>query len=170
MSKESLDGKEVSAVFVQVCAEGMAEGMTGQPLGPSEAEFMGMDVPGEEKGINRPVQSALFWEEIPHRFAIGKPVLRKDVKCGMGKESEAVGTVFPMGDVDAHIRPGNVRITERADFTDTQAGRIHEGDHGLRLEVRDGGDEIPGFLLGRDKREVLIKTAERELCMIPRLM
>ena len=41
MSKESLDGEEISAVFVEVCAEGMPEGMAGQAVGPAEAFLMG---------------------------------------------------------------------------------------------------------------------------------
>ena len=75
-----------------------------------------------------------------------------------------------MGDVDAHIRAGDILITEGADLTDAQAGGIHKGDHGFRFEVWYGGDEMPGLLLGGDKGQKFIKPAHRELCRIPGLM
>ena len=108
---------------------------------------MSMDVPGEEKGINGFILSVLFWEKVSPGFPISKPVLRKNVKGGPGKDGIPVRTVFPMRDVDAHIGAGDILITEGADFADTQAGGIHDGDHGFWLEIRDGRDKMPGFLL-----------------------
>lgn len=83
MAKERLDGEQVRAIFVQVGAEGMPERMAGEPPWPSEAVFMSMDVPGKEPGVDRPVLPILFWEKIPHRFSIGKPVLCQDVQGGL---------------------------------------------------------------------------------------
>ena len=83
MSKEGLDGEEVSTVFIEVGAEGMPKGMAGEPPGPAEAFLMGMDVPGEEEGVNRPVLSILLWEKITQRLSAGKPVLSQDVQGGL---------------------------------------------------------------------------------------
>lgn len=69
--------------------------------------------------------------------------------------------------MDAHVFTLNVFIAETADFTDAQAGGIHEGDHGLLLEVRDGGDEMPCILLRGDKRKIGIEPAHRQLCRVP---
>ena len=118
MSKELLDGEQVGTVFVQMGTAGMPEGMAGEPPWPSEAVLVGMDVPGKEERINGLILSALFWEEISRRFIISKPVLCKDVKGGPGKKGIAVGAVFPMGDVDTHIWPGDVPITEGTDLAD----------------------------------------------------
>ena len=83
MPEERLDCEEVGAVFVQVSAEGMPERMAGEPSGPTEAVLMGMDVPGKEEGVDRPVLPILLWEEIAHRLSAGKPVLSQDVQGGL---------------------------------------------------------------------------------------
>lgn len=44
MSKQGLNGKQIDPIFIEVGAEGMPEGMTGQPLIPAKAAFMFMDV------------------------------------------------------------------------------------------------------------------------------
>ena len=80
MTKERLDGEQIRAIFVEVCAERMAKRVASEPPWPSEAILMSMDVPGEEKGINGFILAVLFWEEVSHGFSIGKPVLRKNVK------------------------------------------------------------------------------------------
>lgn len=75
-----------------------------------------------------------------------------------------------MGDMDSHAGTFNILILQMADFTDTQAGRIHECDHCLLLQIRNGGDESPDFLLGRDKRKIFIKSAHGKLGIVPGLM
>ena len=133
MSKEGLDGEEVDAVFVEVGAEGVAEGMAGEPSGPAEAVLMGMDVPGEEEGVDRPVLPVLLWEKITHRPSAGKPVLSEDVQSGFREDGIAVGAVFAMSDVDAHVFPLDILIAEGTDLADTQAGGIQKSDHGFLL-------------------------------------
>ena len=83
MSKESFDREEVGAVFIEVCAEGVAKRMAGEPPWPAEAVLMGMDVPGEEEGVDRPVLPILLWEKITQRLSAGKPVLSQDVQSGL---------------------------------------------------------------------------------------
>ena len=70
---------------------------------------------------------------------------------------------FGLSDVDAHVFTVNIFITEVADFADMQAGGVHESGHGLLLRVRHGRDKTSDFILGRDKEEMGIKPAEREL-------
>ena len=83
MAEESFDGEQIRAIFVQVGAERMAKRVAGKPSWPSKAVFMGMDVPGKEPGVNRPVLSVLLWEKIAQRFSAGKPVLCQDVQSGL---------------------------------------------------------------------------------------
>jgi len=45
MPHKSFNGKQVCAVFIQMCAKGMAEGMAGKPAFPSQPVLMGMDMP-----------------------------------------------------------------------------------------------------------------------------
>lgn len=75
-----------------------------------------------------------------------------------------------MADMDTHIFTFDVFVTETADFTDTQAGRIHECDHSLLLEARYGGDTMQCILFRRDKREMRIELAHRKLKGIPRIV
>ena len=75
-----------------------------------------------------------------------------------------------MRDVDAHIFPLDVFITEIADFTNTKTGRIHESNHSLRFEISHGRDKGFGLFFCRDKWQIGIKLAHRELCVIPGLM
>ena len=94
MSKEGLDGEEVGAVFIEVGAEGMPEGMAGESLWPAEAFLMGMDVPGEEEGVDRAVLPILLWEKITHRFSAGKPVLSQDVQGGLREDGITVRAIL----------------------------------------------------------------------------
>ena len=80
MAEESLDSEQIRIIFVQVGAERMPERVAGEPPWPSEAVLMGMDVPGKEPGVNRPVLPMLFWEKIAQRLPAGKPVLCQDVQ------------------------------------------------------------------------------------------
>jgi len=81
MSYECLDGEQVRAVLVKVCAKSMAERMAGDMLRPAQAALMRMDVPGEEEGVDgRLIPSGLFWKEITHGTAAGMPVLCEDIQ------------------------------------------------------------------------------------------
>ena len=75
-----------------------------------------------------------------------------------------------MRDVDTHVFPLDILIPKGTDLTDTQAGRIHEGDHSLLLQVGDRGNKQPGFLLGGDKGKKFVKSAHGEVGGIPWLM
>ena len=72
--------------------------------------------------------------------------------------------------MDPHVFALDILISETADFTDTQAGRIHDGNHSLLFDVGNSGDEGLYFLLRRDKRKIGIKLSERDLCRIPGLV
>ena len=80
MSQQGLYGKQIHPVLIQMGAESMAEGMAGKAAFPAELVLMGMDMSGKEKGINGPVLSVLFREEVTPWFPICKPVLREQVK------------------------------------------------------------------------------------------
>lgn len=130
MSKESLDGKEVGAILIEVGAKSMAEGMAGEPVFPAEAVLMGMDMPGKEKGINGPVFPVLLREEKAAGSAVSEPVFGEQVECGFGENGITVMAVFGMRDVEAHRLTLDILIAEGAEFSNPQAGRIQECDHG----------------------------------------
>ena len=144
----------------------MPEGMAGKAFRPSQA----MDVPGEEKGVNRLVSAGLLGEEPVHGPAVSKPVLGGQVKGILRKDGTAVRTVLAMGDMYTHTLMVNIFTAETADFTDAQTGGIHDSDHGLLLEAGNGRDKVPGFILGREKGQVCVKAPCRELCVIPCLV
>ena len=79
------------------------------------------------------LEESLFWKKVASRSSIGKPVFGKNVKRLFGKDGIAIRAVFTMSDVDAHIFPLNVFITEIADFTNVKTGRIHESNHSFRF-------------------------------------
>lgn len=130
MSHKGFYGKQVSAILIQVGAERMAEGVAGKPALPTEPVLMGMDVPGEEEGVDRLVLPALLGEQEASGPAAIKPVAGKQVKGGMRKNGITVIPAFGTGDVQAHICAFHVFIAEAADLTDTKAGGVHEGKHG----------------------------------------
>ena len=103
MSEERLDGKKVGAVFIEVRAEGMTEGMAGQPVGPAKALLMGIDMAGNIEGVNRPLAAVDFREKPVSRTIIGIPVLSEDIEGVLRKDGITVGPVFAMADMDAHI-------------------------------------------------------------------
>ena len=56
------------------------------------------------------------------------------------------------------------------DFSDTQAGGIHDSNHGFLLDIRNGVNEIEGVLKRRNKWQIRIEPAKRELSVIPWLV
>ena len=100
---------------------------------PAEGIFMCAHMAHDIKGINRAGRIRLFWKKPAGWSVISKPVFRKDVQCFLRKDSITVRAVFGMGDMDAHIFPLDVTITQAADLADPETGRIHEGDHGFRF-------------------------------------
>ena len=170
MSKECLDGEEVGAVFVEVGAEGMSQGVAGQAVRPAEAFLMGKESLVYGIGDDMLVRVSLFREKPSHRLSISFPVIGEDKEGVGGKDGKAVGPVLPMGDVDAHVRAGDIVIAEGTDLADAETGGVHEGKKRLMLEVRAGMDKKGNLLLGRDKGEEFIKPAHRELGRVPGLM
>ena len=75
-----------------------------------------------------------------------------------------------MPDVDAHICPADIFITEMADLADTETGRIHDNYHGLLLDVGHCADKCLHFILCRDKRKIGVEFADGQLCRIPWLV
>ena len=170
MSHKCFDGKQVRAIFIKVGAKGVTERMAGEPFFPSEPALMFMYVPGKEKRIDRSGRVRLLGEKPLFWAAICKPVFREEVKCCVGKDCIAVFPGFGMADMDTHIPAAYILITEMAEFTYTQPGRIHESGHGTLFQIRHGGDKLPGLLLGRDIGKIGVKLAHRELGWIPWFM
>lgn len=115
--------------------------MTGNAFRPSEFDLVFCDMSGEIKGVNGFWRISLFWKKVAGGSSTGKPVLGKDVKRLFGKDGVTVRTIFTMSDVDAHVFSLDVFITEIADFTDTETGRIHECNHSLRFDICHGRNE-----------------------------
>jgi len=170
VSHQGFNSKQVHPVFIKVGSECVTERMAGKPAFPAEPVLMGMDMPGEEESVNRPVLPILFREEIAHWLFIGKPILSEQVKGSFGKDGITVMAVFAMGDVEAEIFTLYILIAQGADFANTQAGRIHDDSHCLLLQIRHGREEVPGLLFGRDIRQVLVEFTHGKLRIIPRLV
>ena len=80
MPHESLNGHKIDTILVKMSAESVTERMTSQTPGPPEFLFMGSDVPGKEKGVDRPGRIGLLWKEPSGRASACKPVLSKDIE------------------------------------------------------------------------------------------
>ena len=126
MSHKVFNRQEVSAVFIEMGAKGMTERMAGEAVLPARGILMGAHMAHDVKGINRAGRIRLFWEKPSGWPVVSKPVFGKDVQGFLGKDGITVRTVFGMCDMDAHIFPLNVTITQTADFADSETGRIHE--------------------------------------------
>lgn len=133
MSHKGFDRQEVSAVFIEMGTKRMPERMAGDPVFPAEGIFMCAHMAHDIKGIDRAGRIRLFWKKPAGWAVISKPVFRKDVQCFLREDRITVRAVFGMCDMDAHIFPLDVTITQAADLADPEAGRIHEGDHGFRF-------------------------------------
>ena len=133
MSHKGFDRQEVSAVFIEMGTKRMPERMAGDPVFPAEGIFMCAHMAHDIKGINRAGRIRLFWKKTAGWAVISIPVFRKDFQCFLREDRITVRAVFGMCDMDAHIFPLDVTITQAADLADPEAGRIHEGDHGFRF-------------------------------------
>lgn len=60
VSHQGFNSKQVHPVFIKVGSECVTERMAGKPAFPAEPVLMGMDMPGEEESVNRPVLPILF--------------------------------------------------------------------------------------------------------------
>ena len=136
VSHEIFDGKQVGPVFIKVSSKGMPERMAGEPVFPAEKFFMGTQMSCNVKGIDGTGRVRLFREKPTGWMSVSKPVVREDVQSFLGKDGVAVGTVFGMGDMDPHIFPFDIAVTEVTDFPDPEPGRVHESDHSFWLEVQ----------------------------------
>jgi len=75
-----------------------------------------------------------------------------------------------VGDVDPFVFTLDILIAEIAYFPDTETGRIHESDHSFHFDIRNGVNEISGFFLGRDIREISVKLPHGDLSRVPGFM
>lgn len=80
MPHKGLNGKQVRAILVKVCAKSMAERMAGDALRPAQAALMFMDVPGEEESIDGLIPPGLLWEKVSPRMPAGAPVESEGVQ------------------------------------------------------------------------------------------
>lgn len=167
VSHEIFNGQQICPIFIKVGAESVAERMTGKPVLPSKGIFMCPHVTADIKSINGAGRIRLFWEKPAGWTSVSKPVVGEDIQSFLGKDGVAVGTVFGMGDMDPHIFPFDIAVTEVTDFPDPEPGRVHESDHSFWFEVQKSGDKKFRFLLGRNKRKIGIEFPHRELGGIP---
>lgn len=170
MSHKSFYGKQIRTVFIKMCAKSMAERMAGQSFGPSEPPLVFMNVTGQIKGINGSGRIKLFREKPSFWAAVLKPVFRKKIKGSRGKDGITVCSGFRMADMDPHFFAPDILITQMADLTDAQAGRIHKSKHGTLFQIRKCGNKLADFRLGRDVGKIRIKLTHRKLSRIPGFM
>lgn len=167
VSHEIFDGQQVCPVFIKVGPKSVPERVAGDPVLPSKEIFMGSYMTADIKSINGTGRIGLFRKK-PFRWTtVFKPVSGKEIQGLLGKDGVAVGTAFGMGDMDPHIFAFDITVTEVTDFPYPESCRVHEGDHGFRLEVRESGDKNISFLLSWDKGQIRIELPHRELGGIP---
>lgn len=170
MSKQGLNCKQVSAIFIEVGAKSVPERMAGQMMREAKFRLFGRNKLVDRVRNHVLIRAIHFWEQPAGRPAMREPVGSKDLQGKGGKDGIAVRTRLGMADMDAHGGAGNVLIAEGTDLADTEASGIHEGEDRLVFEVGKGVDKIPGFFLRRDIRQIGIKPAQGKLGGIPRLM
>ena len=72
--------------------------------------------------------------------------------------------------MNPHLLAVNIFAAQATKFTNPKTGGIQNSKHGFCLQIRHRGNEVQGFVLGRNVRKIGIKFARRKLCLIPRLM
>lgn len=170
MSKEGFDGEQIRAVFIKMGAESVAERMAGKAVADAKLVFFCKDelVHGISDhmllGLSGLREKPAYW------FAKGKPVGGEDFQRERGENGIAVRTCFGMADMDPHGRTADILVTECTDLANAKAGGIHEGENCFVFEIGKGLDKRPDFFLRGDIGKVGIKSAHRELGVIPGLM
>lgn len=167
VSHEIFNSQQVCPIFIKVGPKSVAERMTGEPVLPSKGIFMCPHVTADIKSINGPGRIRLFREKPTSWTSVSKPVVREDIESFLGKDGVTVGTVFRVDDMDPHIFPFDIAVTEVTDFPDPEPGRVHERNHSFGFQIRKGGDKNISFFLSRDKGKIRIKLPHRELSGIP---
>lgn len=124
VAHEFFNREKVDAIFIEMGAEGMPERMAGKTLRPAETGFMSGDVSEKEVGIDRFIRTTLFVEEIIHRSAAFKPVLRKDIEGSSRENGVTVRTVFGMLDVNAHALTFYILVLQKTAFAAAKTGGI----------------------------------------------
>lgn len=124
VAHEFFNREKIDAAFIEMGAEGMPERMAGKTFRPSKTGFMSSDVSEKEVGIDRFIGTALFVEEIIHRLAAFKPVLRKDIEGSSRENSVTVRTVFGMFDMDAHTLTFYIPVLQKTAFAAAKTGGI----------------------------------------------
>lgn len=167
MSKQGLNGKQVRAILIKVCAKGMPERVAGETVRPSEFGFFGGDKLVGRIGSHGTGGIVTVGEKEPGRPAVFKPVTRQDIKGVFGEDGKAGRAVFGGTDMYVHGRAADVLITQAADFTDPEPRGIHEGNNGLMFKIGKRINKKEHFLLRRDIGKVFIKPAHGKLGVIP---
>ena len=70
MSEKFFNGEQIRTILVEVGAEGVPEGMTGQAVFPAELFLMGMDVAGKVESVDWPVRIALLGKNPLHKRSL----------------------------------------------------------------------------------------------------
>ena len=167
MPEKGLYGKQVNTVFIEVGPQGVAEGMAGDAVRPAEFLFMPCDPPGKVERVYGLVRVFCLVEEVSHGPAALEPVLCEQVQGVFRHCSVPVMPVFGMSDMDPHVFPLDILISEAAKFADTESGGVHDGAHGLLLDAGHGGDEFKGLLLGRYIGKEGVELPHGKLCRVP---
>lgn len=120
-----LDEVKVSAIFIQMCSEGMAECVAGETMLPAKFVFFGSNELVDGKRSHRAVRMITVGKEEAVRPAVLEPVLCQDIQCIFGKNGKTVGAVLGRSDMDAHGGTADVFITELGDACiDRPVGKI----------------------------------------------
>ena len=80
MSKQGLNGKQVCAILIKVCAKSMPERVAGETVRPPELSFFGGDKLVGRIGSHGTGRIVTVGEKEPGRPAIFKPVTCQDIK------------------------------------------------------------------------------------------
>ena len=94
--------------------------------------------------------------------------MREQIEGHLGKDGIAGRAALGMKDMDPHVFPVNVFIAEMAEFPNAETGGIHDGDHGLLLQIGNGGNEAEGIFLRRDVGQIFIELTQGKLGIVPR--
>ena len=91
-------------------------------------------------------------------------------RANLEKRSKAFLSVFRFANMNLHGVTIDIFVSKMTDFTDAKARRIHDSNHSLLLNIRNGTNEFKCFFLGRNKRKIFIKLTFRELIVVPRFV
>ena len=119
MSEQSLNNWKFYTLLIEMCSKSVAETVRSEAFRPTKLFFLEMDMPGNPERCHGLLRIFGIWKEISHGFVIRFPIFRQGIQGKLGEDGITVRTVLSVPDVNGHIFPADVFISEIADFTDT---------------------------------------------------